>query len=173
MAETKQDIQAEIDLEISGNIARKSAFVDNVQHRNGIPMLSWLDINPTELCNRTCVFCPRHDPGYYPNQNIHMPLSLGRKIADELKQLEYKGGVIFCGHGEPLLHPQMVEMIGLFGKEIHTELVTNGDPLTTDIVKALFSAGLGYLLISLYDGPEQVDAMHDLMQSAGVTRDQY
>ena len=22
-----------------------------------------VEINTTELCNRTCVFCPRHDPG--------------------------------------------------------------------------------------------------------------
>jgi len=173
MTATKEKIQAEIDKEISGNIQRKAAFVDEVQFHNGLPLLSWLDINPTELCNRTCVFCPRHDPGYYPNQNIHMPLSLGAKISEELKSLNYKGGVIFCGHGEPLLHPEMTELLGLFGKDIHTELVTNGDPLNVDLVRELFAAGLGFLLVSLYDGPHQVPEILEILRSAGIPEDRF
>jgi radical SAM protein with 4Fe4S-binding SPASM domain len=167
------DIQADIDKEISDNIRRKGSFVDAVHHHNGVPLFSWIDINPTELCNRTCVFCPRHDPSYYPNQNIHIPLVLIEKIAQELKELEYQGGVIFCGHGEPLLHPNIVDLVGAFGPKIQTEMVTNGDPVNVSLLKELFGAGLGYLLISLYDGEEQVSEMTEMLELAGVSRDRY
>lgn len=38
--------------------------------------LSLVEINPTELCNRTCSFCPRNDPEVYPNQNLNIKRSL-------------------------------------------------------------------------------------------------
>ena len=173
MTADANSIQAGIDAEIKGNIDRKSSFVDAVQLHNGVPLFSWIDINPTELCNRKCVFCPRHDPDYYPNQNIHIPPGVVRKLSAELKDLNYAGGVIFCGHGEPLLHPNVVDLVEAFGPTIHTEMVTNGDPLTVPLLKELFAAGLGYLLISLYDGEHQVEPLLDMLASAGITSDRY
>jgi len=43
---------------IMKNINRKSIFVDNVDLLDRMPLFSWIDINVTELCNRTCVFLP-------------------------------------------------------------------------------------------------------------------
>ena len=55
-----------------------------VQYYGEVPLFSWVDINPVELCNRTCFFCPRgHD---YPNTNEHMDISVSIKIAEELKK---------------------------------------------------------------------------------------
>ena len=159
--------------EILNNIKRKSEFVDNVEHVSSVPLFSWIDLNPTELCNRTCIFCPRHDSTNYPNQNLHMPLMLAKKIADELKELNYSGGLIICGHGEPLLHPEIVGFVAAFGNEIHTEIVTNGDPLTVTFINELFSAGLGFMLVSLYDGEHQVEEIHNLFDKAGIGKNQY
>lgn len=155
------------------NIKRKSTFVDKVVMHNKMPLFSWIDINPTELCNRTCEFCPRHDPATYPNQNLHMSLTLANKLAQELKDLEYQGGLIICGHGEPLLHPKIVQLVAAFGDSIHTEIVTNGDRLTLGLLKDLFAAGLSYLLVSLYDGPHQVDEMKALFDEAGISDDRF
>ena len=44
-------------------------------------MFSWIDISLTELCNRVCSFCPRADPDFYPNQNLHASNALIRRIA--------------------------------------------------------------------------------------------
>ena len=33
-----------------------------IQERNALNSILTIEINTTELCNRTCVFCPRHDP---------------------------------------------------------------------------------------------------------------
>ena len=36
--------------------------------------LTTVEINPTELCNRRCSFCPRSDPSVYPNRSLHMSI---------------------------------------------------------------------------------------------------
>ena len=36
--------------------------------------LKSVEFNPTELCNRTCHFCPRVDPEVYPNRKLHLSL---------------------------------------------------------------------------------------------------
>jgi radical SAM protein with 4Fe4S-binding SPASM domain len=156
------------------NIIRKSDFVDDVQVTNkGTPLFSWIDISLTELCNRLCVFCPRIDSNVYPNQNLHMNLGLLKKINEELVNLHYRGGVVFCGYGEPLLHPQIKEIISIFGNKIRTEIVTNGDKLSVDLILDLFDRGLSFLCVSMYDGPHQVKYFTDMMNDAGLNNDQY
>ena len=87
---------------------------------------------------RRCEFCPRKDPTEYPNQNLNMDIRLARKIAEELKEYQYKGGVMLCGYGEPLLNQEIAKLVGVFGQEIHTELATNGDKLCESLVTGLF-----------------------------------
>ena len=69
---------------------------------NPFSSLLSIDLMVTELCNLSCEFCPRSKG--YPNQNLHMDLSVIRKIANELAKLEYKNRIVFCGFGEPLLY---------------------------------------------------------------------
>ena len=112
------------------NIQRKSSFVDDVVLHNGKPLFSFIDINPTELCNRTCEFCPRFDPKIYPNQNLHMDIDIANKIREELEKLNWNGSINICGNGEPLLHKDIVGLVGALGDKIHVEITTNGDFLT-------------------------------------------
>lgn len=167
---TKEDI---FEQTIMKNIKRKSMYIDKVQTWEGLPLFSWIDINITELCNRRCDFCPRKDSTVYPNQNLNMDLRLAKQLAEELKKYDFKGGVIFSGNSEPMLHDKITDILGVFGKSIHTELVTNGDDLTVDSVRRLFSAGLCILLISMYDGPHQVEYFRGMFNNAGIGEDQY
>ena len=82
------------------NLRRKSNYIDVVQMINGSPVFSWIDINVTELCNRKCIFCPRIDDDFYPNQNLNISLDLIRKMAIELRSIEYQGAIVLCGFGE-------------------------------------------------------------------------
>lgn len=160
------------------NLRRKSGYVDAVQVNNGIPLWSWLELSLTELCNRSaghqraCPFCPRIDPKFYPNQNLHMDMDLVRKIARELAALNYKGVVVLCGYGEPLLHPEIVEVVRTF-KDYRVEIITNGDFLGNQRVEQLLAAGVDYFVVSLYDGPHQIPVKERLFAEAGCSTDMY
>jgi len=155
------------------NLRRKSVYVDDVQMAGDIPLFSWIDVNLTELCNRKCIFCPRVDPNEYPNQDLNMSLPLMRRMADELIALEYRGVVVFCGFGEPLLYPHLAEAISFFGPDIRTEVVTNGDRLTVSYIDALIKAGMDYMVISMYDGPHQIEQFKRLFEEAGYDESHY
>jgi radical SAM protein with 4Fe4S-binding SPASM domain len=158
---------------IMSNIKRKDAYINHLQMVDGIPLFTWLDINPTELCNRKCDFCPRGDGASYPNQNLNIPLKLCQKINDELIALNYQGAVVLSGYGEPMLHPELVEMIRILGNNIHLEMVTNGDKITVELAREMFGSGLDMLVVSMYDGPHQIEYFQDIFAQAGVSSEQY
>lgn len=155
------------------NIERKSAWVDSVQlDGDGKPLPSWIELNPTELCNRACSFCPRVDPAKYPNQPLEMSLELATKLGDELEAVTYEGAVVLSGFGEPMLHSSLPTLVACLG-DVRVELVTNGDFLGADSVRALADAGLDHFVVSLYDGKHQVEAMTAVFDAAGVPIDDY
>jgi radical SAM protein with 4Fe4S-binding SPASM domain len=154
------------------NLRRKSAYVDSVQMHNRLPLPSWIDINLTELCNRACVFCPRVDPDFYPNQPVCMTIYLAHKIANQLRDIGYKGVVVFCGYGEPMLHPDLLSIVSCF-HGLRVELVTNGDHLTPNKITSLMAAGVAYFVVSLYDGPVQMESMKVMFELAGCSDAHY
>jgi MoaA/NifB/PqqE/SkfB family radical SAM enzyme len=162
------------------NLRRKSAFVDTVQLYEGKPLFSWVDLSLTELCNRSagaknaCTFCPRYDGKFYPNQNLHMPLALVNSIASQLRALSYTGTIVLCGYGEPLLHPQILEVLRLLRSSTwRLEIVTNGDFLGARLPQIQELGAVDYYVVSMYDGPHQVDKFHAMMQEAGVDKEHY
>tara|TARA_B100000809_G_scaffold132081_1_gene129863 strand:+ start:16 stop:957 length:942 start_codon:yes stop_codon:yes gene_type:complete len=133
-----------------------------------------VEINTTELCNRTCVFCPRHDPKVYPNRNLHLTIKGARTIAEELGNNSYIGKISFSGFGENLLNPHFVSIIEEFRSncpQATIECNTNGDKLDEDYIHALFTAGLDLLYINLYDGIEQMEHFESMLTN--VREEQY
>ncbi len=155
------------------NIKRKSLYVDDVVLHNGKPLFSFIDINPTELCNRTCEFCPRHDSKLYPNQNLHMKIDVADKIREELEELNWVGIINICGNGEPLLHKDIVRLVSALGDKIHVEITTSGDFLTTDLIEDLYKNHLDYMVVSMYDGPEQINYFDELFNNSKIDKSKY
>jgi radical SAM protein with 4Fe4S-binding SPASM domain len=158
---------------IKKNLERKSSFIDEVHLHKGTPLFSWIDLNPTELCNRKCVFCPRVDESEYPNQNLNIDLKLCTKIHDELISIGYKGGIVLSGYGEPMLHPQIMEMVKILGYGIQIEIVTNGDTLNVEIIKEIYNNGLDLMVVSMYDGPHQVKHFEKMFYDAKIPKESF
>lgn len=156
------------------NIERKQPSINDVVMHDGFPLFSWLELNINELCNRTCDFCPRHDPKVYPNQNLHMSLDIAENIANQLGELKYTGMVNISGTGEPLMTGHVSDIVKVLAdKNIHTEIVTNGDRLKPKLIEKLYTAGLAQLVVSMYDGPEQIDKFNNLFKECGIHESLY
>jgi len=91
--------------------------------------VSQLDCNITDLCDKTCSFCPRHDPDIYPNNNKHMSVDLFKKIIDECLEVGYSKDILLCGRGEPSLNKYYEDILELLHhpkRTWRTALTTNG-----------------------------------------------
>ena len=151
---------------IEDNVKRKQGRINEVVIVNGTPLFSWVELNINELCNRSCVFCPRNEG--YPNTNVHMEVSLAEIIATQLDNLKFKGIVNISGTGEPLLTKHIADIVKPFGdRNIQIEITTNGDKLKPELIEDLYRVGLTQLVISMYDGPEQIDHFTNLFKDSG------
>jgi len=154
------------------NINRKKNIINDVVIIDDIPLFSWVEVNVNDLCNRSCVFCPRGNG--YLNTNNHISKQLVKKISNELKHLEFTGIINISGSGEALLTKHIVDNVEIFGKNnLNIEITTNGDRLTVEKIKDLYAAGLKYLIVSMYDGPDQIAFFNDLFKQANIHRDLY
>jgi hypothetical protein len=123
--------------------------------------LTAVEINPTELCNRTCAFCPRVDPEVYPNQNLHMTRETVTALIDDLYANNYKGRVVFSGMGEPTLNKDILNQIAIAkGKIQDIQLYTNGDKILNDewyTLDEFIEAGVTSMFIDVYDDEVQME----------------
>lgn len=150
IADNKQDI---IDL-------RKRQIATDAE-MTPMKALQSITINPTELCNRTCHFCPRSDPKVYPNQNLHISEETVRRLSSELKLNAYTNRVGWSGNGEPLLTKDFYKLVKIVSDEnpqlrVH-EINTNGDKIKEDTIEKIYKAGINHIVVSLYDGDKQLE----------------
>lgn len=161
-----------VNKQIKINIKRRTVIVDDqLVHHKGIPIPSWIELSLIDVCNRKCVFCPKSDPAVAPDTHQKMNMRLIEKLTEELKEINYKGSVVLCGYGEPMLHKDIYKISRKLAEAAFVEIVTNGDPLSKDKIKKLYDANVNKVLISLYDGPEQIKKFQDMANAAQVPED--
>lgn len=122
--------------------------------------LMTIEVNATELCNRTCVFCPRHDAEVYPNQHLHMTPYMAKQIAQNIAKSGYFGRISFSGYGENLMYKEFPEIVSIFREQLPDNIIecnTNGDLLIKKegLAARLHESGLSFLYINMYDGEWQ------------------
>ncbi|MDQ2712850.1 MAG: radical SAM protein [Acidobacteriota bacterium] len=100
-------------------------------------------IIPIRRCNLSCAYCNEYD-------NFSKPVALDTML-NRIEQLgKLKTGVITLSGGEPLLHPELDEIIrGIRRNATLAGMITNGYLLTPERVRGLNDAGLDYLQISI------------------------
>lgn len=109
--------------------------------------LSKLYIEPTSQCNLDCRTCMRHA---WDEPQGMMSEEVFSRIIEGLKDFSPPPSVFFGGFGEPLFHPEIIDMVDRVKKlGVAVELITNGVMLTKDISGKLLEAGLDTLWVSL------------------------
>jgi len=121
------------------------AYLRRKAHVPGGPLT--LAIESTAKCNLFCPMCPRENI-YFPPKD--MELAVFRKIIDETRDcLEF---AVPYGVGEPLLNPEIYEMIAYCRKSgVPSGISTNATTLTADAARRLIEAGLDYIIFA-FDG---------------------
>ena len=159
---------------IRTNLNRRTKIVDGMpDFHKGYPLPTWVELSLIDVCNRTCSFCPKSDPKIAPDTYQKMSRLLIDKLALELKKMKYKGAIALCGYGEPLLHKDILYITKKLSETASVEVVTNGDVLTSKTLKNLYQAKASRVLISMYDGPEQVENFQKIFSVAGLSEDYF
>jgi radical SAM protein with 4Fe4S-binding SPASM domain len=120
-----------------------------------LPMPVGLCIEPVNVCNFRCKFCPTALPEY--KQTVRdvgfMDMGLYHKILTDIKSMGVLKRLNLYGDGEPLLNKKLPEMIRLaLGNGVTESLsvTTNGSLLTEPLAEELVNSGLHYLRVSIY-----------------------
>ena len=157
---------------IKRNIKRRSPIVnEDIKYYKNIPLPTWIELSLIDVCNRTCSFCPKSDPTVAPDTYQKMSRVLIEKLASELKKIKYRGAIALCGYGEPLLHKDLLYITERLARVASVEIVTNGDVLTSKMLRSLYLAKASRVLISMYDGPEQVNKFKKIIKNSKVPPD--
>ena len=115
-----------------------------------------IQIFPVYGCNFKCEYCihslerPRHG---YISDLAKMPWEIYQKVIDDIKDSGERIKMLrFAAIGEPLLHPQIAEMVAYAQQNNiadSVDIVTKGSLLTRELSDSLIDVGLSKLRISL------------------------
>ncbi len=117
------------------------AAIHGVREYSGRSSPVQLKIEPTNICNADCISCStkraRRGRG-------NMPIDLFKKIIDDASQLRVRSVALYI-HGEPLLHPQIGDMLSYIKeKGIAFYIRTNGSALSGRKAEEILSAGVDF-----------------------------
>ncbi len=100
-------------------------------------------IIPIRRCNLACEYCNEYDDFSKP-----VALDIMKHRVDQLARL--KTSIVTLSGGEPLLHPELDEIIShIRTYPVIAGMITNGYLLTADRIQRLNRAGLDHLQISI------------------------
>src|SRR5215469_9502699 len=128
-------------LRAAGRRLRESRMFARAMVSKHHPILA--QIVPTRRCNLACTYCNEFDAVSTP-----VPLAEMLRRIDLLADLGTT--IITISGGEPMLHPDLEEIIARIRRRgAIATLITNGYLLTVDRIRRLNRAGLDYLQISI------------------------
>ena len=154
---------------IQKNINRKKPILDrDPQYFKGIPLPSWIELSLIDVCNRACSFCPKSDDNIAPNTYQKMTMALIDKLVEDLKKINFEGAFCLCGYGEPMLHKEYIKIVNKLGEIGGVEIITNGDLINKKSLINLYQSKATKIIISLYDGPEQIEKFKSLIKETDI-----
>jgi MoaA/NifB/PqqE/SkfB family radical SAM enzyme len=96
----------------------------------------------TRRCNLSCGYCSEYD-----NVSEPVPVEDLKGRIDALHRLG-SANITLLG-GEPLMHPDIAEIVVLAARKSNVSMVTNGFLLRNNIIESLNQAGLNNLTVSI------------------------
>src|SRR5205814_8429564 len=112
-------------------------------------------VQVSNRCNLTCGFCSFWERPAHPRDEMTVPEFEGISA----KLAEAGSMVVSIEGGEPLLRPDIVDIVRAFARHHHPILFTNGWRVTAELARRLWAAGLTEIGVSIaYATAERHDA---------------
>ncbi len=130
-------------MKIQNRLIRRLALWWDLQR---MPMLDWIQVEVTSRCNASCLYCPRTAYG-----NRWSDRDLSPDLFHALLPFFATTRLVHLqGWGEPLLHRDFFDMIGLARKAgCRVSTTTNGMLLTRANIARLVASGIDHVAFSL------------------------
>ena len=118
-----------------------------------------LEVEVTNYCNANCVFCAnnsiRRKRGYISVESFQKYMREMRVLLQQnyfyIMKIQGYPRINFCGLGEPLLHPDLGQLIRCAKLEgFYTQVVSNGICLSEDKVLELCKCGMDKICLSIH-----------------------
>ncbi len=129
-----------------------------------LPDVRKLYVQPTTGCNLRCRTCIRNA---WDENEAQMSMKTFHRLVESLDKLPDLSRLVFSGFGEPLTHPNILEMIATVRKRnLSVTLGSNGLLLDTEMARELVKLGVDRLVVSV-DGvkPETYASVRGAMLS--------
>lgn len=100
-----------------------------------MPIPRTLELFISNVCNHKCLGC--HSKSLHASKHKFLELKKLRPLIDEAAEMGIKG-IEISGGGEPLLHPDVLEIVTYIKRKgLKTGLLTNGSCVTDEGIKVL------------------------------------
>lgn len=111
-----------------------------------VPYVAIVDVNSS--CNLQCPYCPTGNRRQSGRSSTLIDVSAVKSLIDEMG--DYLVTANLYNWGEPLLHPDIAQMVNLFHERgIATIVSSNMNIKNTKVLEELCDAGLDWLVVSL------------------------
>ncbi|MGM0603692.1 MAG: radical SAM protein [Bacillota bacterium] len=159
--EIKKKLSISPGTELTLSVSAKGIFIERKD-----PLLTKVYIEPTSDCNLNCKTCVRHS---WKDSTGSMDWPLYKKIIKDLNEFESLEKISFWGIGEPLYHPDIVNMVAEAKKlDVQTQIITNALLLDKEMAEGLLEAGLDSIVVSV-DGTSP-ETMADIRSGADLSQ---
>ncbi len=112
-------------------------------------------IEATNACNYRCTYCPQSNPDGQQVKKGQMSTVLFETILKEITRLQPISQVYLTGNGEPLMHPDLEEIIRLSNKYGFTpSFSSNGSLFSKERIKSLLDSGNFFLTVDFSPSKE-------------------
>lgn len=136
-----------------------------------------VEFDVSSECTRACAFCAPKGSAIAKRRRKKLRLGLERhdKVVRRLREAGYDRPdrcLVYAGHGEPLLHPRLLDMMAAARRElprVRIGIYTNGDKLSADVLSA-FGALQVDVVFDNYDD-ETGQAVYAAMQASTISRE--
>lgn len=132
-----------------------------------------VEIELTTACTRNCPFCR---PTLLPEDRdfpAYLTEKLHSKLIGELASVGWDKWIVYCGHGEPTMHPKILGFLLEARRRLPNAklaLATNGDNLTAEFLR---SAPLDCICWDCYDNDATAARMGDVVRESGFPPEKF